>query len=494
MPIYRYQVVSTGILDNILSKYVDGAYNVLSILGPTMVDISADAAQKDDLDTAMKSLGLSEVFIVDPANSSGVPIIAVGDNTMHSVVRWNGDNISVLDSLTNLDNSGNLAISGIYKIGQDALNINHLSDVNTVGATSGEVLKFNGSLWTPQEDLTGGGSDTDAIHDNVANEIALITEKTSPVDIDIIIIEDSAASNAKKKVLFQNFPGSSAAKGRTWTFSTTTTDSDPGTGFMRLNNATQASATQAFIDNVAFGGVTLSAVLLDLKINDHIYFQESATANRYHLYRVTGNATDGTGYVKVPITSVSAGSAIRNNKKVTAFIFKTDKDAIHDNVSGEISALTEKVSPTSSDLLIIEDAAASNAKKKVQIGNLPAGNGGGSKDTLEWVLNGKMTVQTKIDGSRSVFSSGTITGVSFVREKAGNTVSGVIDVNIGGTTIFTTQANRPFVLASAGDNAVSQKIPNVTSFAKQDIFTVDIDEVETGNPLHCSVIVEVSYT
>ncbi len=55
-----------------------------------------------------------------------------------------------------------------------------------------------------------------------------------------------------------------------------------------------------------------------------------------------------------------------------------DADAIHDNVASEISAITEKASPVSADLLIIEDSADSNNKKRVQIGNLPGGGGGGN--------------------------------------------------------------------------------------------------------------------
>jgi hypothetical protein len=47
--------------------------------------------------------------------------------------------------------------------------------------------------------LGGGGSDTDAIHDNVSGEIAAISEKTLPVAADLLIIEDSAASNTKKR-------------------------------------------------------------------------------------------------------------------------------------------------------------------------------------------------------------------------------------------------------------------------------------------------------
>lgn len=57
----------------------------------------------------------------------------------------------------------------------------------------------------------------------------------------------------------------------------------------------------------------------------------------------------------------------------------TDGSAIHDNVADEISAITEKASPVSADLLLIEDSADSNNKKRVQIGNLP----GGGVDILE---------------------------------------------------------------------------------------------------------------
>lgn len=46
-------------------------------------------------------------------------------------------------------------------------------------------------------------------------------------------------------------------------------------------------------------------------------------------------------------------------------------------VAGQIAALTAKASPTASDFLLIEDAAASNAKRRITIGDLPSGGGGG---------------------------------------------------------------------------------------------------------------------
>lgn len=48
--------------------------------------------------------------------------------------------------------------------------------------------------------MTSGATDADAIHDNVAGEIAAIAAKATPADADLALIEDSADSNNKKKV------------------------------------------------------------------------------------------------------------------------------------------------------------------------------------------------------------------------------------------------------------------------------------------------------
>lgn len=50
-----------------------------------------------------------------------------------------------------------------------------------------------------------------------------------------------------------------------------------------------------------------------------------------------------------------------------------DDDAIHDNIAGEIDAIVVKANPTFSDLLIIEDIANGDNKKKIQIGTIPTG-------------------------------------------------------------------------------------------------------------------------
>lgn len=54
----------------------------------------------------------------------------------------------------------------------------------------------------------------------------------------------------------------------------------------------------------------------------------------------------------------------------------TDSNAIHSDASAEINTIAEKVSPASADLLLIEDSGSGYAKKKVQVANLPGASGG----------------------------------------------------------------------------------------------------------------------
>lgn len=51
----------------------------------------------------------------------------------------------------------------------------------------------------------------------------------------------------------------------------------------------------------------------------------------------------------------------------------------------------------------------------------------------------------------------------------------IFDVNKNGTTIFTTQGNRPTIAASAFSDTSST--PDVTSFSAGDYFTIDVDQI-----------------
>ena len=104
------------------------------------------------------------------------------------------------------------------------------------------------------------------------------------------------------------------------------------------------------------------------------------TTDAYDHHPVWGQETIPAGTIRLVFTLTTDVTVydfeLTNTVPASAVAGGTDADAIHDNVAGEISAITEKTSPVSADLLIIEDSADSNNKKRVQVGNLPGGGGG----------------------------------------------------------------------------------------------------------------------
>lgn len=74
-----------------------------------------------------------------------------------------------------------------------------------------DVSDSNSLKQVPASEFMGSGTDPDAIHDNVAGEIAAITAKATPVSGDFLLIEDSADSNNKKRITIGDLPGGGAS-------------------------------------------------------------------------------------------------------------------------------------------------------------------------------------------------------------------------------------------------------------------------------------------
>lgn len=71
-----------------------------------------------------------------------------------------------------------------------------------------------------------------------------------------------------------------------------------------------------------------------------------------------------------------------------------------------------------------------------------------------------------------------ILGVQAVVGTAPATNPVIVDVNLDGTTIFTTQGNRPTVAAAATDSGV--EVPDVTTWEPGEVLTVDVDAIGSG--------------
>ncbi len=122
-----------------------------------------------------------------------------------------------------------------------------------------------------------------------------------------------------------------ATSGIKQTYSTTTTDADPGNGTFRLNNATPASATAAYLDNLDSGGATVSGIF-DLwddsttTVRGIVRFEKSTDPTVWAQFQVTGSIVDGTGYRKVTLANGS-GSGAFTNGNTFAITFTRTGDA-----------------------------------------------------------------------------------------------------------------------------------------------------------------------
>jgi hypothetical protein len=110
---------------------------------------------------------------------------------------------------------------------------------------------------------------------------------------------------------------------------------------------------------------------------------------------------------------------------------------------------------------------------------------------FEWRANGPFQTGTEVDGQLRIPTAMTISSVRLYRKTAGSSGSTIVDLNKNGTTMFTTQANRPTITAASGNNqASSGTLPDVTSVAAGDVLSMDIDQIEGGTPADCVLIIE----
>ena len=119
-------------------------------------------------------------------------------------------------------------------------------------------------------------------------------------------------------------------------YSTTTTDADPGAGKFRLNNATIASATEMYIDDLEFNGTNVEAWVQswdDVTGNDtnrgRIRISKANSLDTWMVFKVTGSITNASGYSKVSLVYIdSAGTFTNDDKFFVAFVASGEDGAI----------------------------------------------------------------------------------------------------------------------------------------------------------------------
>lgn len=238
-------------------------------------------------------------------------------------------------------------------------------------------------------------------------------------------------------------------------FDSATTDEDPGSGDLRLNNATPASVTEIYIDNEnrsaadvsdwldTFDDTGASGLRGTLIIMDAL-----AGSAQFHIYSVTGSVVDGTGYRKVSVTFVGPSGAANftnGNELLVSFFPRGPAgsglaDVVDDTtpqLGGNLDLNSQNITGTGS--IAITGTVKSQAAINAQTGTTYtlALTDGGCEVTMESSSSNTLTIPPN---SSVAFPVGTQivvrqigSGVTTVDGDTGVTVNGV---SAGGAAIL----------------------------------------------------------
>lgn len=203
-------------------------------------------------------------------------------------------------------------------------------------------------------------------------------------------------------------------------------------------------------------------------------------------------SADLTNYMKKSVYDID-GDGVVDEASAAPWAGITDKPATfapssHTHTESEITDLSHDavaIDGISVDLTGIADTNAlvyDSGTNKIIAGEAVGGGGGGGGVSGDgfWHIDGLLAIQAGVGFSYVVPRACTIAFVFIHCKETGSADSTIIDINLNGTTIFTTQGGRPS-LAFDDANAVAKSgTPDVVDLVEGDVLTCDIDAIAVG--------------
>jgi hypothetical protein len=91
-------------------------------------------------------------------------------------------------------------------------------------------------------------------------------------------------------------------------FSALTTATDPSSGYLKFDNATQSSVTNIYVDDLGHNGIDAHTFMATLSDGDLIRITCGEDVTEYWMGTVNGTPTDNTGWWTIPVTHIQSGS------------------------------------------------------------------------------------------------------------------------------------------------------------------------------------------
>lgn len=290
----------------------------------------------------------------DIANVNAV----AGNATNINAVAGNATNINTVAGIaTNINTVAGIsaAVSAVAAIDDEVIVVAGIAaqvvsvaanatNINTVAGISANVTTVAG--------ISGNVTTVAGIAANVTT-VAGIAAAVSTVASNIVDIQNAE----------ENANIAKAAGGFTYTYDTDTTNSNPGSGLLRFNNATLASATALYISETTGLAQAIAAEIASWDdststVKSKLRMFKQADPSVFAIFNITGTITDNGAWDTVTVAYVSGAGSFADNDVVTIQNLRTgDQGAIGPSGSLDFSLLATETAIAQNDYVVINDTS-----------------------------------------------------------------------------------------------------------------------------------------
>lgn len=148
-------------------------------------------------------------------------------------------------------------------------------------------------------------------------------------------------------------------------FSNGTGDSDPGNGLLKLNNATLASVTRIYIDDLDRFGTSIASFIAtfddstNTDLRGQIKLVQVGSPEKYAIFNITGANIAGSGYTKLVVVFASGPGGFDNLAYLAIDFTRTGDKGLDGTGAGDIVG---PASSTDGHVMLFEGATGKRAK------------------------------------------------------------------------------------------------------------------------------------